>query len=65
MPQVEVNKEHQITDKIGSGLKKAGANIKAFDSKHDVSGKVTGGISSLMNGITKAVQPKDGGSSSR
>ena len=42
--QVELNQEHGITQKIGSGLSRATNAVKEFDRSHDVSGKVTSGL---------------------
>ena len=55
---MEINNEHKITDKIGDGLKKAGSAASEFDSKHDISGKVSKGFSGAMNSITRALEKK-------
>ena len=57
---MELNKEHHITDKIGHNLQKVGSAVQSWDAKHDVSGKVSSGITAAMNGITRALQPKEG-----
>ena len=56
---VDLNKEHGITDKIGDGLKNTATAVQGFDQKHDVSGKVAGGISWAMKGITSAMGGAD------
>ena len=55
---VDINREHHITDRIGSAAKKSVAAVQAFDRRHDASGKIAGGITKVANGITKALQPK-------
>jgi hypothetical protein len=57
----DLDKQHNITGKVAEGARTTFNAAKDFDQKHDVSGKIGSGITSLMNGITSALQPKGSG----
>jgi hypothetical protein len=52
---IRCSQEHKLTDKAADAAKATGAAISDFDKKHDITGKVTGGISAAMNGLTRAL----------
>ena len=56
--QAEINEQHHVTQKIGDGLKKVGADLQQWDAKHDVSGKVAAGWTNGMNALTNALGKK-------
>ena len=49
----ELDREHQITRKVGEAAQGTWRAVNDFNQKHDVSGKVVGGIASAANGISK------------
>ena len=54
----EVNQRHKITDKVAAAAKRGIQATADLDRKHDISGKTAKAVTSLMNGVTRALQPK-------
>ena len=59
----EFDKKHDVSGKAVAAAKQGFAMASAFDKEHNVSGKAAKGITSVMNGITKALEKKDGSGS--
>ena len=51
----QVDREHHITQKATQATKDALGASAAFNERHDVTGKVSEGVSWMANGITKAL----------
>jgi len=56
----ELNKEHKVTEKIGSAAKSTFNTMKSLDQKHGFTTKAAQGVTAAMNGITKKLEKSEG-----